>query len=97
MADWQAFCQPRYSTLASEPEVESMAAKIVELRREALTAADIERLFQHFRRPCTSDLQQVFLPNMAYLRGLLAGERMLTAPYEPTGQTPLGRLLRNQP
>ncbi|GAB4814445.1 hypothetical protein N2152v2_001491 [Parachlorella kessleri] len=49
-----------------------MAAKIVELCREGLAAGDIERLFQQFRSPWTSIVQQVFLPNMAYLRGLLA-------------------------
>ncbi|GAB4814443.1 hypothetical protein N2152v2_001489 [Parachlorella kessleri] len=97
VADWQAFCQPRYSALASETEVESMAAKIVELCREGLSADDIEQLFQQSRSPLTSDLQQVFLPNMAYLRGLLAGENIVTTPYEPPGLTPLGRLLRNQP
>ncbi|GAB4814449.1 hypothetical protein N2152v2_001495 [Parachlorella kessleri] len=72
VADWQAFCQPRYSTLASESEVESMAAKIVELCKEGLAASDIERLFQQQSSPGNSDLQQVFSPNVAYLRGLLA-------------------------
>ena len=97
MADWQAFSQSRFSTLASESEVESVAAKIVELCREGLAAGDIERLFQHKSSPRTSDLEQVFLPNMAYLRGLLAGEKIVPTPYESPRLTPLGRLLRNQP
>ncbi|GAB4814447.1 hypothetical protein N2152v2_001493 [Parachlorella kessleri] len=97
VADWQAFCQPRYSTLASESEVESVAAKVVELCREGLAAGDLELLFQQQSSPGISDLQAVFLPNMAYLRELLAGERIVTTPYEPPGLTPLGRLLRNQP
>ncbi|GAB4814446.1 hypothetical protein N2152v2_001492 [Parachlorella kessleri] len=76
VADWQAFCQPRYSMLATKSEVESIAGKVVELCREGLAADDIERLFQQYRSPWTSDLQQVFLPNMAYLRELLAASRL---------------------
>ncbi|GAB4814444.1 hypothetical protein N2152v2_001490 [Parachlorella kessleri] len=49
-----------------------MAAKIVELCREGLAAGDVERLLQQRSSPGISDLQQVFLPNMAYLRELLA-------------------------
>ncbi|GAB4814410.1 hypothetical protein N2152v2_001456 [Parachlorella kessleri] len=92
VADWRAFSQPRYSKLTSTADIESAAVKIVELCREGLTAEGVERLFHQERGPWTSDLQEVFLPNMAYLRGLLRNVTFVQAPYEPAALTPLGRL-----
>ncbi|GAB4814422.1 hypothetical protein N2152v2_001468 [Parachlorella kessleri] len=97
LADWRAFTHPRYAELRTQPGIDSAAAKIVELCKEGLAPEDVERLFDAKNSPWTSDLQAVFLPNMAYLRGLLAAEKIVRSPYEPQGLTPLGRLLRNQP
>ncbi|GAB4814414.1 hypothetical protein N2152v2_001460 [Parachlorella kessleri] len=97
VADWRVFSRHRYSKLTSETDIENAAIKVAEVCKEGLAAEDVEWLFQQQTSPWTSILQEVFQPNMAYLRGLLKNARLVRAPYEPALLTPLGRLVRNQP
>ncbi|GAB4814420.1 hypothetical protein N2152v2_001466 [Parachlorella kessleri] len=99
VADWQNFGSPRYSDLAGEPEVSAAAARILELHQEGLAADDMERLLQQPGSPWSCDLQAVFLPNIAFLRGLLLSSDNAKAfrGMDGSGRTLLGHLLCENP
>lgn len=99
VADWAAYASllPPSQAPADEAAAAEFAAKVSELWREGLTADGVLRLFLQPASPRRASLDGTFRPNLAYLRGLLAGVEFARAPYEPPALTPLGRLLRHHP
>lgn len=92
---WAQYSHAHHDKLNAEAE--GYVAKVVELSREGLEVEDVDRLFLRRHRGVSKCSLEVFLPNLALLRHLTAGQPFERRPNDPEGLTLLGRMLRNMP